>query len=177
MIPIAGFLIAVIAGWTVRDARRAAKVVVAPWIGVLAVQTWYIAIGRGVSPPSTVTQFPDAGGYWAVQAVALALSLGIAGQLGAVRARGAFLRGESGGSGRQVAIASALSAAVSTAVIAAYLFDHALFEPGSVAHHAASGQPPVLGILGMVLSIVTVTALGVIRRRSRRTSAGAISAM
>src|SRR5271169_974503 len=57
MTPLAGFIAAIIAGWIVRDPRRAAATVVVPFLIVLAMQTWGIAAGYGVSPPSTVTPF------------------------------------------------------------------------------------------------------------------------
>jgi len=87
MTPITGFIVAVIAGWIVRDGLRAAATVMVPFLAVLAAQTWIIAAGRAVSPPSTASRLPQAIGYWLVQAVFLALALGIAGQLGALRAR------------------------------------------------------------------------------------------
>src|SRR5271170_3383711 len=82
MTPIAGFVIAVLAGLMVRNGRRAASVILVPWLVVLAYQSWYIAAGRAISPPSTVTQFPSAIGYWLVQVIILAPALGIAAQLG-----------------------------------------------------------------------------------------------
>src|SRR5271170_8510330 len=87
MTPIAGFIIAIIAGLIVRSGRRATAVVLMPWLVVLGYQSWYIASGRAISPPSTVTDFPSAIGYWLVQAVILAPALGIAAQLGANGAR------------------------------------------------------------------------------------------
>jgi hypothetical protein len=60
MTPIAGFIIAVIAGLVVRRGRRAALVVAVPWLIVLVYQSWYIASGRAISPPGTVTDFPSA---------------------------------------------------------------------------------------------------------------------
>ena len=46
MIPIAGFIIAMIAGLMVTNGRRAASVVLVPWLVVLVYQSWYIAAGR-----------------------------------------------------------------------------------------------------------------------------------
>ena len=63
MTPLAGFIPAIIAGWLIRDPRRAAAAVVVPFLAVLAVQTWSIADGYGHSPPSTITSFP---GRWAI---------------------------------------------------------------------------------------------------------------
>ena len=53
MTPLAGFVAAIIAGWIVRDPRRAVPAVVIPFLIVLTMQTWGIAAGDGVSPPST----------------------------------------------------------------------------------------------------------------------------
>ncbi|MFZ0172201.1 MAG: hypothetical protein WAL04_11015, partial [Acidimicrobiales bacterium] len=69
MTPIAGLIIAMIAGFMVANGRRAASVVLVPWLVVLAYQSWYIASGRAISPPSTVTQFPSTIGYWFVQVI------------------------------------------------------------------------------------------------------------
>src|SRR5579864_6500053 len=140
MTPFAGFIIAIVAGWIVRDARRAAATVIVPWVAVLAAQTWIIAAGRAVSPPGTVSRLPQAVGYWAVQAVFLALALGIAWQLGALRARPALSRGI----GRRVAIASGLLATASVVCVVAWLLDSA-----PVRHHPEQGSPPVAGVAGM----------------------------
>src|ERR1700689_5722898 len=87
MTPIAGFIIAIIAGLMVRSGRRAPAVVLAPWLVVLAYQSWYIASGRAISPPGTVTDFPSAIGYWLVQAIILAPAAGIAILLGNLASR------------------------------------------------------------------------------------------
>ena len=81
MTPWAGFVAAIVAGWIVRDPRRAVATVIVPFLVVLATQSWMIAAGRAVSPPSTVTQFPSCLGYWIIQAIFLALALGIAAEL------------------------------------------------------------------------------------------------
>jgi len=171
MTPIAGFIIAIVAGWIGRDARRAAATVIIPWVAVLAAQTWIIAAGRAVSPPGTVSHLPQAVGYWAVQAVFLALALGIAWQLGALRARWAVPRGAAGGTGRRVAIASGLLATASAVFIVAWLLDSA-----PVRHHAAEGSPPVPGVVGMALCIVTFAVLSVRTLRHRRAVARARAA-
>ena len=87
MTPLAGFVIAIIAGWIVRDPRRAAAAVVVPFLAVMAAQSWILASGQGVSPPSTVTSWPGLIRYWAVQAIFLALALGIAAELSTLRRR------------------------------------------------------------------------------------------
>ncbi len=90
MTPLAGFIVAVLAGWLIRDPRRAAAAVVVPFLAVLAVQTWGIATGYDHSPPSTITSFPGMLGYWLVQVIILVplarhrgRAWGSAGQVGA----------------------------------------------------------------------------------------------
>ena len=50
MTPIAGFFLAVIAGWIIREPRRAAATVILPYLAIVAVQSWAIANGYGISP-------------------------------------------------------------------------------------------------------------------------------
>jgi hypothetical protein len=166
MTPIAGFIIAAVAGWMVWDGRRAAGTVLVPWFGVLAVQTWLLASGRGVSPPSTVTKFPDLIGYWAVQAVFLAFPLGIASQLGALQAR--RHRGSEGitRAGRQAAVTSAILIAAS-----AVLAGVAVSASSPRLHHSATGSPPWFGVVGMALCIVAFAALSMVTIRNRRAAA------
>jgi len=163
MTPITGFIVAVIAGWIVRDGLRAAATVMVPFLAVLAAQTWIIAAGRAVSPPSTASRLPQAIGYWLVQAVFLALALGIAGQLGALRARRMLPPGAPGGTSRQATIASGLLAAATTVFIIGWLLDSA-----PVARHATEGSPPVQGVVGMVLCIVTFAVLSAATFKRRR---------
>ena len=84
MTPLAGFVAAVIAGWIIRDPRRAAAAVVVPFLAVLAAQTWILASGRGDNPPSTVHGLS----YWIFQAIFLAFALGITTQLAILRRAG-----------------------------------------------------------------------------------------
>jgi hypothetical protein len=162
MTPIAGFIIAVIAGWLVWDGRRAAATVLIPWLAIVAVQTWLLASGRGVSPPSTVTKFPELIGYWLVQAVFLAFALGIAAELGALRAR----RRGPASAGRQAMIASAVLVPASAIVVLIGALGSA-----PKLHHSATGNPPWYGFAGMALCIVAFAALSVATIRSRRAAA------
>jgi hypothetical protein len=175
MTPIAGFIIAVIAGLMVRRGRRAALVVAVPWLIVLAYQSWYIASGRAISPPSTVTDFPSAIGYWLVQAVIVAPALGIAAQLGGFGSR---RRGvEPGDLDRRSWIASGLGVAVSVIVI---LCGFVWFrqQGGTVytGHHSSDGSPPLIGILGILLSYLTCVGLAMAtiwaRHAAKRGAAG-----
>lgn len=169
MTPIAGLIIAVIAGLLVRSERRAASVVLVPWLAVLAYQSWYIASGRAISPPSTVTQFPSAIGYWLVQVVILAPALGIAAQLGASTSRrhavGAIVLA------RRAWTASVLCVAAAVLVV---LFGFVLFphQGGTVTagHHSAHGSTPLIGTVGILGSYIGCAALGVRTLVRRRTS-------
>lgn len=167
MTPIDGFIVAVIAGWLVPQAGRAAVVVMVPWLAVLGVQSWQIAAGMGVSPPATVTQFPQLVGYWLLQALALGLALGIAGQLSRMRASGALFGLTAGDLARREATAFAITSTVSVAIVAAFLLDRSVFDPGSVIHHSAQGHPPLLGLLGMALSVAGFVAVAAVSRRRR----------
>ena len=80
MTPLAGFVAAILAGWIIREPRRAAAAVLVPFLAVLAVQTWTLAAGHGDNPPSTIHGVS----YWVVQAIILAFALGIATQLAIV---------------------------------------------------------------------------------------------
>jgi hypothetical protein len=156
MTPIAGFVIAIIAGWIVRDPRRAAAAVVVPYLAVVAAQSWILASGRGVSPPSTVTGWPGLIGYWVVQAVFLALAIGIAAELSALRRRRMSPDDAPTGVGHRFTLALGVLAALTAGFLVAYLLDSA-----PVSHHAADGTPPVQGYVGMLLCIVTFLALSV----------------
>jgi hypothetical protein len=166
MTPIAGFVIAIIAGLVVKNGRWAAAVILVPWLIVLGYQSWYIASGRAVSPPSTITVFPSATGYWLVQAIILAPALGIAALLGASRSHQLLGRD---GLARRAWEASALGVAAAVIII---LLGFVWFrqEGGTVfvAHHSTDGSPPVIGMVGLLVSFVTCAGLGVMALRRRR---------
>lgn len=164
MTPVTGFIAAVIAGMLVRDGRRAGAAIALPYLAVLALQTYSIAAGDGHSPPSTVSQLPGAIGYWAIQVIFLALSLGIAAMLGALRAR----RGTSDpdSTRRQALVAGGVLTAAAAAVVTGVAFTLA------PVHHHNAGRPPIYGTAAMVLCVLTFAVLGVVtllnRRRDRR---------
>jgi hypothetical protein len=168
MTPIAGFIIAIIAGWLVPSGRRAAAVVVIPWLAVLAEQTWILAAGRGHSPPSTVSQLPGAIGYWLVQVALLAVALSIAWLLGALRAHRPQRPDAAGRPRRPAAIASGLLATAAAVFVVVGVLTSA-----PVHHHLAGGSPPAIGFIGMALELVTVAALGVATIMRRRAAARA----
>lgn len=163
MTPLAGLIMAVIAGWFVRGPRLAVATVVVPFLAVLGAQTWRIAAGDGTSPPSTVIGFPQAIGYWVIQAIFLALALGIAAQLGILRARRALPRDAAAGAGRRAVVVSGILAAPTAVFVALYVL-----ESSPVRHHAASGSPPAQGFLGIILCIAVFAALSVLTFRARR---------
>jgi len=167
MTPLAGFIIALIAGWFARDARRAAVVVVVPYLGVVAGQTWAISDGRGTSPPSTVWPFGAAISYYVVQAIIFALALGVAAMLGAVRARRAATDDGAEAAGRRAAVAATVDVVLTAAFITI-----ALLVTAPVHHHAAEGSPPWYGLLGIGALLVSLIVLSVLlfsgRRAARR---------
>lgn len=162
---MAGFIIAIAAGWLVHDACKAAATVVVPWLGALAVGVWLIAAGHDDSPPSTVTQFPQAISFWLVQVVLLALQLGIAVMLGSLRARRNLSRDGAGSAGRQAALATVILV-TATAVFALV----AVLSSAPVPHHSATGSPPLIELIGWALSVASFGALAgmTIRRRRAR---------
>ncbi len=160
---MAGFIIAIVAGWLVHDARKAAATVIIPWLGVVAVDAWLLAAGHDDSPPSTVNQFPQAISFWAVQVVLLALLLGIAAMLGLLRARQDLSRGRAANAGRQAAIAAAILV-TATAVFALI----AVLASAPVLHHSATGSPSPVEVAGWALSVVSFGALAVVTIRRRR---------
>jgi hypothetical protein len=172
MTPIAGLIIAIIAGLIVRNGRRATAVLIVPWLVVLAYQSWYIASGRAISPPGTVTDFPSAIGYWLVQAVILLPALGIAAQLGASgpsrQPRG------SDSLARRAGIATAIGLATAVIVI---LLGFVWFrqQGGTVfaGHHSSEGSPPLIGTAGLIVSYLTCAGLGVMTLRRRHAARAA----
>jgi hypothetical protein len=172
MTPIAGFIIAIIAGLIVRNGRRATAVVMVPWLVVLSYQSWYIASGRAISPPGTVTDFPSAIGYWLVQAVILLPALGIAAQLGMSGSRRPPLGSASPARRAGIATALGLAAAVIVILLGFVWFRQ---QGGTVfaGHHSSEGSPPVIGTAGLVVSYLTCIGLGLMTLRHRHAAKAA----
>ena len=152
-----GIVLALVAGLLVTDRRRVTTVVVLPFLAVAGIQTWGIASGRGVSPPSTVAAFPGATQYYLVQAIILTLALGIAWQIGALRGHGR----------NRTTLAYAVNGIVCALVVAGFELDRPLFDPGSVAHHSSHGRPPLLGIAGIATLVLVCAGLGCVRLSRR----------
>jgi TRAP-type C4-dicarboxylate transport system permease small subunit len=179
MTPIVGFFLALVAGWIVREPRRAAAVVVLPYLAVTAVQTWSLANGYGVNPPSTVTPLSGAWSYWAVQAVFGLLALLIAAEVGYLRAPG---RGGRAGLPQasvwyRAGVASAIGDTGVLVLLVAWLSQVKL-----VTHHTAGGQLPAQGVAGIALSLIGAVAFGIAalravsRERRARTAPGPLAA-
>jgi hypothetical protein len=164
MTPLAGFVLAVIAGWITRDGRRAAAIIIIPFLAMTALQTYAIADGRGVSPPSAV--WPVNGGsipYYVVQLLIMAAVLGVGTLLGTVRAQRAAAGSDGSDLGRRTKIA-----AVTVSVLTAVSCIGAWLASAPVAHHSSAGSPPAQGLIGMgvlILSLIVLTVMTIAGRR------------
>jgi hypothetical protein len=162
--PIAGFFLALIAGWIVREPRRAAATVVLPYLAVVVVQTWGLASGYGINPPSTVTPLSGAVSYYVVQLIFLVTTVAIAALLAVVLA--ARSGGLPVGPRYRVAVAVAVCTTGILVLLVAWLADASL-----VRVHSSAGAPPAQGLAGIGLSLIGFVVLGVaairvIRRRA-----------
>jgi hypothetical protein len=173
MTPIAGFFLAVIAGWIVREPRRAAGTVVLPYLAIVAVQTWALANGYGINPPDTVTPFSGAVSYWVVQAVFGLIAMAIAAELAFLRAPGRGGRSALplAGPWYRVAVATAISDTGVLVLLVAWLSTAKL-----VTHHSTNSPTPPQGVIGILLDLAGVVVLGIaalrlaIRARRSRTT-------
>jgi amino acid transporter len=168
MTPLAGFVAAIIAGWIIRDPRRAAAAVLVPFLAVLGVQTWSLVAGHGNNPPSTVHGVS----YWVVQVIILAFALGIATQLAIVlRARTAgHGDGDGDGDGAGASRRALQATAVLLVLTAAWVIGFVL-ESKPVLHHNTSSPLPWYGLVGILGCVVSVVVLTVLHIRQRRASA------
>jgi hypothetical protein len=175
MTPIAGFFLAIIAGWIVAEPRRAAAATVLPYLAVTAVQTWLLANNYGINPPDTVTPLSDAWSYYVVQVIFFLTTLGIAAELAVVRRHA--LAGKASpadppaGSWYRAAVAGTVCASGVLVLLVSWLAASSL-----VTKHATNGGPPAQGIVGIVLSLVGVIVLGVAAFRAHRRAARAAAA-
>jgi hypothetical protein len=158
MTPIAGFFLAVIAGWFVREPRKAMATVVLPYLAIMAVQSWDIANGYGISPPDTVTPFSGAISYWVVQLVFGLTTIGIAAEIAVLRA--GARPGQSmvlaAGPWYRAAVATSICTIGTLVLLVAWLASAKL-----VSHHSSSGSPPPAGLIGIGLSVIGVIAFGI----------------
>lgn len=167
MTPLAGFVLAIIAGWITRDARRAAAIIIIPFLAMTALQTYGLADGRGVSPPSTVWPLNGVSiPYYVVQLLIMAAVLGVGTLLGTVRAQRAAAGSDASDAGRRTAIA-----AIITAVLTAAYMVGAWLDSAPVAHHSSAGAPPAQGLIGMGVLILSLIALAAMTIAGRRRAA------
>jgi len=171
MTPIAGFFLAIIAGWIIAEPRRAAATVIFPYIAVTAVQTWSLANGFGVNPPSTVTPFSGAISYYVVQLIFFVTTVVIAAEVAVLRrhalAGKAVPADPPAGSWYRTAVAAAVCATGTLVLLVAWLADASLVTD----HNSSSAGPPAQGIVGIALSLIGVVAFGVAALRARRKAA------
>jgi hypothetical protein len=159
MTPLAGFVAAILAGWIIREPRRAAAAILVPFLAVLAVQTWTLEAGHGDNPPSTIHGVA----YWVVQAIILAVALGIATQLAIV------LRdhnGDGAGASRR-----ALRATAVLLVLTAASLTGIVLTSKPVLHHNASSPLPWYGVAGILACVASLVVLTVLHIRLRRAGA------
>jgi hypothetical protein len=164
MTVLATFFLAIIAGWIVREPRRAALAVILPYLAMVAVQTWGLANGYGINPPDTVTPFSGAISYYVVQLIILLIAMAIAAELAVVRAHSAAPA--FAGPWLRTAVATAIGATGTLWVIVGSLADAKL-----VAHHSSSGGTPLVAVAGIGLNVIGVIALGVAAIMARRRGA------
>jgi hypothetical protein len=179
MTPIVGFFLAVIAGWIVREPLRAAAAVVLPYLAVMAVQTWVIANGYGISPPDAVTPLSGAVSYWVVQAVFGLLALAIAAEIAVLRAPARDSRSAAplARPWHRAAVATAIGDTGVLIVLVAYLASAKL-----VSRHSSNPSPPLQGDIGIALDLIGVMAFGaaalraVVKARRARTAVDPLAA-
>jgi hypothetical protein len=158
MTVIAVFVLAVFAGWIVREPRRAAATVLVPYLAMVAVQTWGLANGYGINPPSTVTPFSGAISYYVVQLVFGLVAMAIAAELAVLRAHSQAGRAAAPDAGPwyRAAVASAIC---DTGVFV--LLVGSLANAKLVSHHSTSGGMPLAATIGILLCLVGVIGFGI----------------
>ena len=160
MTPLAGFFLALIAGWFAREPKRAAATVVIPYLAVVArCRPGPSRRDSGTTRRNTVTPFSGAISYYVVQLVFGLLAVGIAAELGVLRGRTLALDPRAAGAAgpwQRAAVATAICATATLVLMVAFVVR---FAP--VAHHTANGGPPLQGLAGMALSLIGFVVLGI----------------
>jgi peptidoglycan/LPS O-acetylase OafA/YrhL len=168
MTPVIGLVIAVVVGFVASSRRGVLIGVIPPMLAVTAAQSWYLGTGRGHNPPATTTDSPA---YWVVQLIILALIIGVAMGIYAIRARRVSRRGGSLVPVRRGAGGSMLAAAVVAGFAATLALMFATDRP---AHPGSgNGNLPVSGVVGIVVALLAIAVFGVLWLRSRPTRSGA----
>ena len=166
MTPIAALVIAAVSGFLLGNVRQARIAVVAPYLGVVAAQTWYLGSGRGTNPASDVAN----PGYWLVQAIVGAMAVGIAGMLAGVRLRRARAERRSMSS-HGLTVAGTVTGALAALTTLGVMF--ALDRPATPG--SGSGGPPAAGMVGLLGCILSLLVLTAVRLRGRRNQLAASS--
>ena len=171
MTPFAAFMIALIAGLSVRGTRRAVLSAIPPWLAVLLVQTWSLAAGLEQNPASTIAE-PS---YWIVQLIALGFLVCIAAGLAQLRSwhtkRVGFHKSAAADnqsrwrSAMAEGLAIVIAAGVSLASLRTDVYRVELAPPGAL--HGI----PLTGAVGLAACLITVAALGIAWLRASRTQA------
>ena len=160
MTPLAGFIIALLAGLLVRPPRLAMAAATPPWLAVLAIQTWHIGSGLSVSPASAIRN----PGYPLVQILIFAATLGIAAGVSAWRSRHVSDRLRRSMSTMRIATLSALATLAATPIA---LLIFRFFDTPSVTQQG-NGEPPLPGVVGMIALVLALAGLAVVEARARR---------
>ena len=160
MTPLAGCIIALLAGLLVRPPRLAMAAATPPWLAVLALQTWHLGSGQGVNPASTIRN----PGYPVVQVLILAATLGIAAGMSAWQSRHVSDRLRRSMSTVRIAALSALAtvAATPTALLIFRYFDTPT-DP-----QTGSDELPLTGVVGMIALVLALAVLALVEARARR---------
>lgn len=168
MTPVIGLVIAVVVGFVASSRRGVLIGVIPPMLAVTAAQSWYLGTGRGHNPPATTTDSPA---YWVVQLIILALIIGVAMGIYAIRARRVSRGGGSLVPVRRGPGGSMLAAAI----VAGFAATLALMFATDRPTHPGSGNGnlPVTGVVGIVVALLAIAAFGVLWLRNRPARSGA----
>lgn len=155
MVQIFGFVLALIAGLTIRDPRRATLWLIPPWLAVLGVQTWSIASGRGHSSAATAGHVS----YWVFQVISLAVVVGLVAMLARQR-QGAASKAAALYVGRL--IPATMAAVVASAGLSL------LYVVASEPAHPGQGATPPIVAIGLLASVTTLIGAAIRGRIGRR---------
>jgi peptidoglycan/LPS O-acetylase OafA/YrhL len=167
MTPVIGLVIAVVVGFVASSRRGVLIGVIPPMLAVTAAQSWYLGTGRGHNPPATTTD----PAYWVVQLIILALIIGVATGIYAIRARRVSRNGGSLVPVRRGPGSSMLAAAIVAGFAATLALMFATDRPSHPG--TGNGNLPVTGVVGIVVALLAIAVLGVLWLRNRPTRSGA----
>jgi hypothetical protein len=102
-----------------------------------------------------------------VQLIILSLALGVADMIRMKRAASAVSPPKADVR-RRTAVGLVVNALICATVVLAFIVDHPVLDPGSVAHHRSNGRPPIAGVLGILALVVAFATMAVVSLISRR---------